>query len=239
MIAIQIDDEACVSCEMCVDACPTDVYAFDAAKALPTVSKLKECFGCLACAQVCPADAITHTGNIRPMHFYHDPYALNLASKLTGEPYPFDHCPQEGPEIKKALDDLGVRLLTLAGTLRSTLSTGVPGVGLFAGRSLSRQLPRYHQPENLEEALATARQQFAAAWDIAPEIHGDKLTIRVKHCYVRETCAANDVKLGGDLCTLFFHYLAGYVSGMAKVRLRLMGTTPGADCCTYETTIHS
>jgi hypothetical protein len=41
------------------------------------------------------------------------------------------------------------------------------------------------------------------------------------------------------LCTLFYHYLAGYLSRMGKVRLRLTSTEHGCDACTYTAQIHA
>ncbi len=239
MITIDVDEKACVSCEMCVDACPTKVYGFDADKGAPTVKKPLECFGCLACARICPADALSHQGLQKSLHFYHDPYALEVASKLTGEPLNGANCPQDEPTIQKALDDLGVRLMALAAVLRSTLSSGLPGVGTFAGRMLARQLPRYKPPATFEQTLALAREQFAPAWELEPEIKGDTLVITVKGCFVRELCARQKAEPGGDICTLFYNYLAGYLNGMGKVRLRLMNATRSWEQCTYETKVYA
>jgi NAD-dependent dihydropyrimidine dehydrogenase PreA subunit len=239
MITIDVDEQACVSCEMCVEACPTNVYRFDAGKGAPEVQKPLECFGCLACARICPADAIAHQGLQKSLHFYHDPYALALASKLTGAPQNGSNCPQDDASVQIALDDLGVRLLALAAVLRSTLSSGLPGVGTFAGRMLARQLPRYKPPATFEETVALAREQFAPAWDLEPEIRGDTLLITVKGCFLRELCAKQKMALGGDICTLFYNYLAGYLNGMGKVRLRLVNATRDWDQCTYETKVHA
>ena len=239
MIAIEIDEKACVACEMCVDACPTKVYRFEEAKGVPAVDKPKECFGCLACAQICPADAINHEGLQRSLHFYHDPYALALVSKLTGAPPDLAHCPQDEASVERALADIGIRLTALANVLRATLSSGVPGVGTFAGRMLARQLPRYRLPANLQETLDVAREQFAPAWELQSELDGDSLKVVVKDCFVREVCAKQKIELGGDLCTLFCNYLAGYLNGMAKVRLRTMNTARGNDQCTYEMKVYA
>ena len=85
MITIQVDEKACVSCTLCVDACETRVFAFDEAKGLPEVVNARECFGCLACSAVCPANAIDHTGVPHPMNFYYDIHSLDMLSKMTGD----------------------------------------------------------------------------------------------------------------------------------------------------------
>jgi NAD-dependent dihydropyrimidine dehydrogenase PreA subunit len=238
MIQIQIDEQACRGCEICIDACPTHVFAFDETKRLPQVRKPAACFGCLACAEQCPANAIRHEGVARAVNFYYDPYALNIGAKLTGDGSQAV-CNSNGGTIQKGIDDLGVRLLSLAAVLRSTLSSGLPAVGTFAGRTLAGQLPRYRVPKNLVEVLDLAKQQFSPAWDLDFRVEGDILHIVVKTCYLRELCAKEKVELGGDLCTLFFNYLAGYLHRMGKLRLRLESATCGAESCSYETKIYA
>ena len=238
MIQIQIDERACVGCEICIDACPTQVFAFEETKRLPEVRKPAACFGCLACAEQCPASAIQHEGVPHAINYIHDPYALNIVSKLTGDNRHANH-DSNGGSIKHGIDDLGIRLLSLAAVLRSTLASGLPAVGTFAGRTLAGQLPRYQLPKNFEEVLALAKEQFAPAWELEFRVDGDALHIGVKACYLRELCAKENVELGGDLCTLFFNYLAGYLNRMGKVRLRLGTANRGAQSCSYETKIYA
>ena len=238
MIQIQIDEQACGGCEICIDACPTHVFAFDVEKRLPEVRKPAECFGCLACAEQCPANAIRHQGVQRAVNFYHDPYALNIVAKLTGDDS-HAHYTSNGGSIQIGIADLGVRLLSLAAVLRSTMSSGLPAVGTFAGRTLAGQLPRYQVPKDFDEVLALAKRQFAPAWDLDFRVDGDQLHIVVKTCYLRELCLKENVELGGDLCTLFFNYLAGYLNRMGKVRLRFGSATHGAESCSYETKIYA
>ncbi len=239
MIDIQIDEKACVGCEICVDACPTKVFAFDAARRLPQAQKPAQCFGCLACAEQCPASAIQHQGILYSTDFFHNPYALNIVSKLTGNGAN-GHAPRPGaPSIHQAIDDLGVRLLSLAAVLRSTLSSGLPAVGSFAGRTLAGQLPRYQVPKTFDDVLALAKEQFAPAWDLDFQVDGETLHIHIKTCFIRELCAKEKLELGGDLCTLFYNYLAGYLNRMGKVRLRLGNANRGADACSYEAKINT
>jgi ferredoxin len=238
MIQIQIDERACRGCEICIEACPTRVFAFDETKRLAEVHKPAACFGCLACSEACPANAIRHEGVPMAINFYHDPYALNIVSKLTGDGRHTGH-DSNGGSIQKGIDDLGIRLLSLAAVLRSTLSSGLPAVGTFGGRTLAGQLPRYQVPKTFDEVLALARQQFSPAWDLDFRAEGDLLHIGVKTCYLRELCAKEHVELGGDLCTLFFNYLAGYLHRMGKVRLRLGTANRGAESCSYEAKIYA
>jgi hypothetical protein len=103
---------------------------------------------------------------------------------------------------------------------------------------LANQLPRYRVPKDFEEALQLAVDEFSPAWQLEPTISGDTLSITVKACFLRKLAAKSNAELGGDLCTLFYHYLAGYLSRMGKVRLRLTSTDHGCDACTYTAQIH-
>jgi NAD-dependent dihydropyrimidine dehydrogenase PreA subunit len=237
VIQVQIDEKACRGCEICIDACPTQVFAFDQAKRLPEVKKPTSCFGCLACAEQCPANAIQHQGVPQVINFYHDPYALALASKLTGNGPAVAQA--DAAAVKKGIDDLGVRLLSLAAVLKATLSSGLPAVGTFAGRTLAAQLPRYQPPKTTEEVFELAKRQFAPAWDLEFKPEGDTLHIGIKTCFLRELCAKQQIELGGDLCTLFFNYLAGYLGRMGKMRLRLADANRSAELCTYNAKIYA
>lgn len=56
--SVEIDDERCIRCEVCVDQCPFDVLEYD-----PEEDKIKaddsKCVGCHRCATLCPTDALT------------------------------------------------------------------------------------------------------------------------------------------------------------------------------------
>jgi len=237
MIAIQIDDQACVSCTLCVDACPTDVFSFDEAKGIPVVTKPGECFGCLACSEECPADAIHHDGIVLAQNFYQDPHSLQMAARIAGKPG------AEGvnadPEmIKRGMADLSVRLLSLGAVLKETLSTGLPAVGSLAGKTLATQLPRYQVPKDTAQALEMAVRQFAPAWEIKPVPEGDNLKVEVKGCFVRDVCSKEKCELGGEMCILFGHYLVGYLHSLTGLRLRLVQANRDWKGCSYEAKVY-
>lgn len=238
MIAISIDDKACVNCSLCVETCPTKVFAFDQATELPTVDHPKECFGCLSCSEICPAGAIIHEGAMRTETFYHDPYALNLARKLATEEAIHYQTIDTVAARDAAMSDLSLRLLSVGAVLKEIVGGGLASVGLMAGRSLASQLPRYRPPRNLDEALALAKLEFAPAWELDFKKTDDQsLQITVGKCFVRELCIKENMTLGGELCILFFHYLSGYLSKMAKNQLKLAEANRGQDGCCYQVKI--
>lgn len=231
MITLSIDEKACVGCSLCADACPTGVFTFDAATDLPRVSEPRECFGCLSCSEICPATAISHGELPLSESFYHDPYALRLACRVTGAGGPRVNVPEDRAG---GLADLGVRLRSVAWVLKDIMGNGLPVVGTIAGRTLANQLPRYQPPRNLSEALELARREFAPAWELSPRAEADSLSVEIGGCVLRDLCAREKVELGGELCVLFFNYLGGYLSHMGKTRLKPVGATRGAERCAYQ-----
>ncbi len=234
MIEIKVDQDACVGCTLCVDLCPTDVFEFNTEKAVPEVKKPKECFGCLSCSEICPSDAIVHSGHTRSEDHYHDGYNLRLASLLA----PGIELPKaagDAESSKRAMEDLGVRLLAVAAVFRQTLGGSLPAVGTMAGRTLATQLPRYQVPGTFRDVLDLAVAQFGPTWALKPSMDGEEnLTIDVGDCYIRELCKEKGIELGGDLCVLFYNYLAGYIGRMSDSRLRLVDSAPGDKACRYK-----
>ncbi|MFC8525713.1 4Fe-4S dicluster domain-containing protein [Nocardia sp. NPDC057227] len=49
--------EACIGCDKCVDACPTNV--FDRTESgIPVIARQRDCQTCFMCEAYCPADAL-------------------------------------------------------------------------------------------------------------------------------------------------------------------------------------
>jgi ferredoxin len=239
MIQIAVDDKACVHCALCAEVCPTKVFTYDEAQGLPLVAKPEECFGCLSCSEICPSDALDHQGLTLSEAYYHDEYAVHLASRLSTTSTARYWIPGDADHRSKALRDLAVRLLSVAAVFRQTVGSGLPAVGSLAGRTLARHLPRYRSPRNLDEALELTRTLFAPAWELVPRAESEnRYVLEVRSCFVRELCQAEKIPLGGDLCVLFFNYLAGYLGKMAGVRLRQVDVQRGEKLCSYTVTVH-
>lgn len=232
-ISIKIDEDACVGCQLCVDECPTDVFEFDEGKSIPVVKHEKECFGCFSCSEICPAEAIVHEGAELSNNFYHESYAMDLAEKLVPG---MEHAVDVADEAQQteALQDLGIRLLSIASVFRHTLGGSMPAVGTMAGRTLANQLPRYQEPETFQDVLDLAKKQFAPSWDLSFSENGEELKVETGTCFIRELCNREGIELGGDLCVLFYNNLAGYLGKMGGIRLKLLEMCPGPEKCTYS-----
>ncbi len=72
MLRIEIHDKACRGCQMCVDICPTDVFAFDDMTMKASVKTVEDCIACLSCSYLCPSHAITHFEYHITKNFYRD-----------------------------------------------------------------------------------------------------------------------------------------------------------------------
>lgn len=57
MPIVTVDENTCIGCEGCVNACPQTVLVIKDGKAF--VAKPNDCIGCRACESVCPVGAIT------------------------------------------------------------------------------------------------------------------------------------------------------------------------------------
>lgn len=246
-VAISIDERACGSCGLCVQVCPTDVLALDPGATVPEVQQPGECFGCLSCSEICPCACIEHDGPVRSREHHHDPYALHLAARLSGPAARRLNVPSDPKAWQQALDDLGQRLLSMAVVFGRTLGGSLPAVGTMAGKTMARHLPRYRQAGSLAEALDQTCDVMAPAWKLSfsmnhgedgnpgcPDGEGGEVEVRITDCYIRELCRARHVEPGGELCTLFSSYLAGYVGAAAGARVRMMEAIRGGDACRYR-----
>ena len=65
MAHIEVDENLCKGCEMCVYACPKNIIALDITKINAKgyhpakLMEAEKCIGCKACATMCPDIAIT------------------------------------------------------------------------------------------------------------------------------------------------------------------------------------
>ena len=57
VVTLELDEEKCVRCGMCLVVCPHAVFGMSGGKAY--IEKRDACMECGACAQNCPAEAIT------------------------------------------------------------------------------------------------------------------------------------------------------------------------------------
>ena len=72
MLRIEIHEEACRGCEMCVEICPTEVFVFDDDAAKVRLKEAEDCIACLSCKYICPSGALEHHDCHVVKNFYRD-----------------------------------------------------------------------------------------------------------------------------------------------------------------------
>jgi ferredoxin len=72
MIRIEIREESCRGCRICVDLCPTGVFSFDSGRDKARVAEAGDCIACLSCGYACPSRAINHSGYHAVKNFYRE-----------------------------------------------------------------------------------------------------------------------------------------------------------------------
>ena len=71
-VRIDIREDACRGCGLCVDVCPTAVLVLDEAGRKAKVKTAEDCIACLSCAYLCPSGTIRHADHHLVKNFYRD-----------------------------------------------------------------------------------------------------------------------------------------------------------------------
>ena len=71
-LEIEVHEQSCRGCELCIDICPTKVFELDEEKRLCVVKHAEDCIACLSCAYICPSNAISHANCHMVKNFYRD-----------------------------------------------------------------------------------------------------------------------------------------------------------------------
>jgi len=75
---VQIDEQRCIGCTLCIQACPVDAIV-GASKLMHTVIE-SECTGCNLCLPPCPVDCIDVVGIAVAINQWRNPRPLALAT---------------------------------------------------------------------------------------------------------------------------------------------------------------
>jgi ferredoxin len=78
-IQIDIFQNGCRGCRMCVDVCPVSVLAFDEKNFKASVKEPGNCIGCLSCAYLCPSGALKLSNIHAVKNFYRD---VNFSKRI-------------------------------------------------------------------------------------------------------------------------------------------------------------
>lgn len=70
MLEMTIQEKACRGCQLCLDICPTECFAFNQDTQKAVVDKIANCIECLSCVYICPSAAIGHKNHYVVKNFY-------------------------------------------------------------------------------------------------------------------------------------------------------------------------
>lgn len=57
-MSIQIQEETCIGCKACTEACPGNLLSMDAETGKAKIKHPRDCWGCTSCVKECPVQAI-------------------------------------------------------------------------------------------------------------------------------------------------------------------------------------
>ncbi len=72
MVHLELHEQACRGCRICVDICPTKVFTFDETSGKAQIGEMEDCIACLSCSYLCPSGAIVHSDYHVVKNFYRD-----------------------------------------------------------------------------------------------------------------------------------------------------------------------
>jgi NAD-dependent dihydropyrimidine dehydrogenase PreA subunit len=117
---VQIEDQGCRGCTMCVDICPVDVFAFDEDAFLAKVERQNDCIGCLSCVYVCPSRCVevSDVPMMRPFHRIEKNATLIkkfLQSQTVEEAVSVEDWQEAGRDVAARLSALGAAVTETMG----------------------------------------------------------------------------------------------------------------------------
>lgn len=230
MPTITIDETGCRACDLCVETCPTEVLAMDAAGDKAQVINQDDCIGCASCTYICPSRciSISEYQPQRPMYRIEQNTAL-IARFLQRKPAEAE---LTAADFDEGLNDVSVRLHGLSQAITETLGRGQKAAGRKAGQLAAERQPELYRAATLESALAALMKSFNHGFDLDCLTDGDDLDLDFKACALKRVVEAQGETVGeAALCKLFHEYLAGLFGTFTGHRFKV---DPGDAPCRFK-----
>ena len=226
---VVIDERGCRDCALCIEICPTDVFAHDDGRNLAVVRKQADCIGCTSCQYICPTRCIRVTDVVLQRPFYRIESDAALVKRLL-QKEPVDSAITQ-QDMREAIGDVSVRLLALADSVTETMGRGQKSVGRKAGVLAASHLPEMYEGATVQEVLDRMRSRFEGAFDFEASMANGAITMVFKKCAMNRVVTGSGGQLGEHvLCKLFHEYWAGLVGAFTNKSFAVEMTEVGAVC---------
>lgn len=226
---VVIEEKGCRDCSLCIEICPTDVFAHDDGRGMAVVRSEVDCIGCTSCQFICPSRCIKVSDVVVQRPFYRiEGDAMLVARLLQKEPVSSS---LTADDLNEALGDVSFRLLALADSVTETMGRGQKAVGRKAGVLAASHLPEMYEGATMPEVLERMRARFAGAFDFEPSVVDGEVTMVFRKCAMNRVVTETGGKLGDHvLCRLFHEYWAGLVGAFTGKSFAVEMGDVGATC---------
>lgn len=241
-IKIEIDENACVGCGLCVDTCPTEVFEMTEIiktgqeKRIAMVKKVNDCIECLSCTYICPATAVECKDVSLVKNFYRKIETIEKMEKflLVAKDERLTLKSYSKEVYQSAQKELFFLIGVLSKTLPELVGRAVEILGRSAGEVAAKQMPLYFEEENknLQVILATLQKQLGDGWKFQFEIDEDKkrVILTLEKCFIRKIFQIHNQEPTSDICSLFHVYLGGIVGGFLNMAAKTECLKKGDVC---------
>ncbi len=117
----------------------------------------------------------------------------------------------------------------LAQTVEEIIGNPAP-LGVSAGRVAAAKMVTDIKEKDLKNVLDTLLPLMKNGFEYSYSLDDTSANLKVGHCLVRDLCKKQNEEVGGKLCKLYHHYLAGIMSHLLTRQSRVLQTSAGEVC---------
>ncbi|MDY6992755.1 MAG: 4Fe-4S dicluster domain-containing protein [Pseudomonadota bacterium] len=216
MPKVEIKENGCRGCSMCVARCPVDVFEqikSPKGNLKATVSRPEACMGCFGCYYICPSQCIHISEVVLQRPFYRSNKNTPFSERFLGIGATTQDLTEA--EWEEAYQDVSMTLVSLARAVESTVGRGMSAVGRKAGMVAAQRIPEVFEEEELIDRLKRLQQRFHHSFDFEFEIRNNKeIKFTFMSCSLFQIVETKTREKVGEatLCRLFHDFFSGLIS---------------------------